>query len=104
MIVLFEHGGYFDLDTVKTEVAALESQMSSTDFWNDTQNAQKVSKHAADLRSELATWESFIAEIDELLELCVILSEAKDLAFQKMNRSIIDRFLICKPRKRKNSH
>ena len=78
MIAPFEHGGYFDLDTVKTTVASLEVQMSATDFWNDTQNAQKVSKHAADLRSELSTWESFIVEIDEILELAKFGDEHND--------------------------
>lgn len=76
----YGRGGYFDLDTVKTEVAALEAQMASSDFWNDTQNAQKVSKHAADLRSELATWESFIAEIDELFELATFGDENNDIS------------------------
>jgi peptide chain release factor 2 len=78
MIELFGHGGYFDLDTVKTTVASLEVQMSASDFWNDTQNAQKVSKHAADLRNELSTWELFIGEIDELLELAKFGDEHED--------------------------
>lgn len=43
--------------------------MSSPDFWNHQEHAQKVSKQAADLRSELETWQQFQQEVAELLEL-----------------------------------
>jgi peptide chain release factor 2 len=43
--------------------------MSSPDFWNHQEHAQKVSKQAADLRSELETWQQFQQEVEELLEL-----------------------------------
>jgi peptide chain release factor 2 len=50
-------------------VKVLEQEMSSPDFWNDQEHAQKVSKQAADLRSELETWQQFQQEVGELLEL-----------------------------------
>lgn len=48
---------------------ALEEEMTATDFWNNQEHAQKVSKQAADLRSELETWQQFQQEVAELLEL-----------------------------------
>jgi len=78
--VFARHGGYFDLDTVKTTFAALEEQMNAPDFWSDPQNAQKVSKQAADLRTEVATWETFLQEIDDLFELTSVSEEEGDIS------------------------
>jgi peptide chain release factor 2 len=50
-------------------VKVLEEEMSSPNFWNDQEHAQKVSKQAADLRSELETWQQFQQEVADLLEL-----------------------------------
>ncbi len=58
-----------DLDTVKTELATLEAQMSEPDFWSDQDKAKAVSKQAADLKEELEAWDSIIGEVDDLLEL-----------------------------------
>ncbi|TAK04010.1 peptide chain release factor 2 [Patescibacteria group bacterium] len=58
--------GLLDLDTVKTEVKALEAEMESADFWSDQEHARKVGKRAADLRGEVGSWESFLKEISDL--------------------------------------
>lgn len=63
-----ETWGLLDLDTVKTELESLEAEMSAADFWSDQDKAKSVSKQAADLKEELETWESFIKEVDDLLE------------------------------------
>ncbi len=52
--------------------------MSATDFWQDTQNAKIVSKQAADLRSELLQWETFISEVEDLLEFATLSDDQKD--------------------------
>jgi peptide chain release factor 2 len=62
-------GGYFDLDRVKTEVRALEVEMTSEGFWSDQEKAKKVSKKAAALRAELEIWEGLQKELIELHEL-----------------------------------
>jgi len=43
--------------------------MESADFWSDQEHAREVSKQAADLPSELETWESFLQEIRDLKEM-----------------------------------
>ncbi|MBU0531000.1 MAG: peptide chain release factor 2 [Candidatus Uhrbacteria bacterium] len=58
-----------DLDTVKTELESLEVEMSAAEFWSDQDKAKSVSKQAADLKTELGTWENFISEVDDLREL-----------------------------------
>lgn len=62
-------GGCFDLDRVKTEVKALEVEMTSEGFWSDQEKAKKVSKKAADLRFELDAWEGIKKELIELKDL-----------------------------------
>lgn len=52
--------------------------MATPDFWSDAQVAQKVSKHAADLRSEVETWESFLREIDDAKEIVEMGMEQND--------------------------
>ena len=47
---------------------ALEGEMGSSDFWSDQETAKKVSKRAADLRSEVGRWEGFLKEISDLKE------------------------------------
>lgn len=69
MSVSIAHGGVFDLDGAKEQLATLDTQMSAPDFWSDQESAQRVSKKAAGLRSEIDTWEKLQQELDELLEL-----------------------------------
>ena len=58
-----------DLDTVGTQLKALEADMAAPDFWNDQDRAKRVGKEAADLREELEHWRGFLKEVDDLLEL-----------------------------------
>lgn len=78
MIVRVRHGGYFDLDTVKTSLAALESEMQATDFWQNAEHAQRVSKRAADLRAEIAEWEGFLKDVEDTLDLARVADEQGD--------------------------
>src|SRR3989304_4469390 len=40
--------------------------MAAPEFWADADRARAVSKQAADLRTELATWEGFLKEVEDL--------------------------------------
>jgi len=53
--------------------------MGGEDFWSNQDHAKRVSKQAADLRTELETWESVQASLAELLEL----SQLEDDELQK---------------------
>ncbi len=52
--------------------------MSSPEFWNDTQQAKTVSKQAADLRAELLQWETFITDVEDLLEFATLSADQSD--------------------------
>ncbi len=47
----------------------MEQQISSPEFWDDPQKAQRVSKQAASLRNEVESWLSFQRRIKDALEL-----------------------------------
>ncbi len=72
------HGGYFDVDTSKQQLAQLEAQMSQPDFWNDQAKARSVSKQAEGLRSEINQWETLAAETDNLVELAKMAAQQSD--------------------------
>jgi peptide chain release factor 2 len=52
--------------------------MADKDFWSDSDKAKRISKQAADLRSELETWKNFLKELNDLLELSEIAEQEGD--------------------------
>lgn len=52
--------------------------MGNPDFWRDQEKAKEVGKQAADLKSELAVWESFNQEADDLLEMAQLADQEGD--------------------------
>lgn len=52
--------------------------MGARDFWSDAEHAKKVSKEAAELRDELALWEGFLREVDELSEMAQMAEEEQE--------------------------
>ena len=51
------------------EQQSLQTQMQKPDFWRDSANAQKVSKHQADLSRRIGPWQKLVQGTDELAEL-----------------------------------
>ncbi len=43
--------------------------MEAPDFWQDQERAKRLGKEAADMRTELSTWESFLKEVDDLKDM-----------------------------------
>ena len=62
-------GGYFDLEGLKTELAALERRMEQPDFWHQQQHAKEIAQRAENLRQELASWEGLTHAVEQLHEL-----------------------------------
>jgi len=78
MIAFWRRGGHFDLDTVKTEIHTLEKQMEDEGFWQQPEQAKRVSKKVSDLRSEVQTWEAFLQEINDLSAFASLAEEQSD--------------------------
>jgi peptide chain release factor 2 len=61
-----------NLESKNTEIKALQESMSAPNFWDDPENAQKVSQKASHLEQFVKNWEAIktsIAEFPELLEM-----------------------------------
>ena len=57
------------MDRVKTQLHVLEREMETADFWQNAEHAREVTKQASDLRNELALWEGFLKEIQDVLDM-----------------------------------
>lgn len=60
----------------ETRLSELEKQIAAPDFWNGPQTAQKVSKTAASLRSEVDEWRAFERRIHDTHELAEMRDES----------------------------
>lgn len=61
-----EARAYLHIDEKTAELANLDSQIASPDFWNDTDNAQLVSKQASDIRDVIERYESACGLLDDI--------------------------------------
>lgn len=67
-----------DLDTMKTEIAALGEQTAAADFWNDQAAAQKVTSKLSMLNGEVDRFESLAGRVDDLEVLIELAQEEGD--------------------------
>lgn len=58
-------GEYLHLDAKRDEVAALEAQAAEPGFWDDQSRAQSIMAKAAELRDEIASYESIASDLDD---------------------------------------
>lgn len=72
------HGGYFDLDRIKSEIKTLEFEASQPDFWDDQDRAKEVSQKLNNLKEEVEKWESIQKEAEELLSVCKLAQKEGD--------------------------
>lgn len=77
-----------DIPAKKEELGVLMGEMSASDFWNNKENAQKVSKKASHLEKVIEKWEKLREDVAEFSELVKEISPEKDPAgadeFKKM--------------------
>ncbi|OIO19798.1 MAG: peptide chain release factor 2 [Candidatus Magasanikbacteria bacterium CG_4_9_14_0_2_um_filter_41_10] len=67
-----------DIDGQKEELQKLEQDMQAEGFWNDTEQATKISKRHEELKSEIDTWQLLQDEVEGLLSLSKELEESPD--------------------------
>ncbi len=63
---------YLHIEDKQADLANLEEQIGRSDFWDDTENAQQVSKQASDIRDVLGRYEgacSLLEDIETAFEL-----------------------------------
>jgi peptide chain release factor 2 len=59
----------FDLPAKESQLAELEKEINSPEFWNDPGHAQQVSKQAAGLREQIEDWHGFERRLKDATEL-----------------------------------
>ena len=71
-------------DKVRARIAELEAAQNAEGFWNDVENAQKVSRESSQLMRKLERFEKLLGEIDDAVETVDIVelenSEEEDAA------------------------
>lgn len=58
-----------DIDAKARRLEKLEAQSGETEFWSNTENAQKVMQEISQLRTEVELWQSIAGRISDALEL-----------------------------------
>jgi len=75
--------GLLDIDGQIEEMKKLEMQMQAEGFWNDQENATKISKRHEEVRSEIETWQSLKKRTEDLLSLIGETEEDTDEEMEK---------------------
>jgi len=78
-------GGFFDLPTLKSQLAGYETRMAEAGFWDDPQKAQKTIGEANAIKAKLDPLQSLdqkIADLKTLLELTI--EDASDAAVREL--------------------
>ncbi len=57
---------FLHIDDKQADLANLEEQIGSPDFWNDTDNAQQVSKQASDIRDVLNRYDAACSLLEDI--------------------------------------
>lgn len=73
-----EAWGILALDTVQKEIAALEAESMSADFWADQERAKKESQKLAELKREMEDWQSIKKDLLDAKELFDLAEQEKD--------------------------
>ncbi|MGI6216169.1 MAG: peptide chain release factor 2 [Coriobacteriales bacterium] len=60
-----EVGSYLHIDSKRDQLAELEKQTAQPGFWDDGTKAQTVTKHASDLRDDIAEYDNAVAELED---------------------------------------
>ena len=55
-------------EKLRARIAELEKEQNAEGFWNDVENAQKVSKEISQLTSKIGKFEKLLVEIDDALD------------------------------------
>lgn len=82
-------GGSFDIDTKESEISELTELTQSSEFWNDTKQAQSIIQEINSRKEWVDDWTKANHKTQDLLELLEIANEDNDLsAEQELNTEI----------------
>ncbi len=74
-------------DVLRNKIEELEAEQNAEGFWNNVENAQKVSKEISQIKAKLDRFEKLLADLDDAVEIVDIVeleaSEEEDNNLQK---------------------
>jgi peptide chain release factor 2 len=71
-------------DRLVEKIAELEKKMEAPDFWNEPQQAEKISRKLANLKKTIETWQNLEAQHADLLELVELTTEEDAKAVEEI--------------------
>lgn len=78
-----------DINSDRSKLAELETEISSSDLWKDPERAEVVTKEAANLKSYIEGWDNLLEEINTTLEIMEI--DSGDNEYSRTAQELIDR-------------
>ena len=84
-----KHGGVFNIDKKKEELAVLEDIMQAPDFWNDKEKVTDVTNKVSGLKKLTKPWEELsvnITDSEELIQMAI--DENDDSLASDLNQNI----------------
>lgn len=75
-------GGIFDLPKLEKQLAELEQQIASPDFWNNTQTAARVSRQKASVEREIRQWSDMERRQGDLRAMLDLAEESGDASME----------------------
>ncbi len=85
-----KHGGIFDPDKLKSQIADFEKQTADENFWNDRENAEKVLGDMKRIRGRLEPWEQIKTDVEDARELYTLAVEEEDESLEPEIKSAVD--------------
>jgi len=61
-----------DISKKASELSEIDSQLASSDVWNNLERAQSLSKQSAGLRAQIEPWQTLQAQVSDIVELMEI--------------------------------
>src|SRR5574344_891299 len=67
-----------NIDRLEAEVAQLDEQAAQPNFWDDTENSQKVLQKAGNLKNKIGSFKKCAEAIDDVLTMIELANEEED--------------------------
>ncbi len=71
-------GGIFDLTNKEKELETLQEETAQPDFWNDSQNAQKITQRVSSLREDVEKYRKLHSQLEDLQLLLALAIDEDD--------------------------
>lgn len=81
----------FDSDGKRARLLELQDKISSQDFWDDAENAQKVSAAFGDLKGEVERLDRMGSDLDDASAIAELLGEEESVELEKELDSLLDK-------------